>query len=95
MRKYRVDKINKESSFNKSEGILSLLLTCNYIVLSAFYSKGGLDAAKGIAVKMLDKNAEFTPNEIFAKMKEMSKKRKLKESVEAIIRLGVDPKKGD
>ena len=28
-------------------------------------------------------------------MKEISKERKLKESVEAIIRLNVDPKKGD
>lgn len=44
---------------------------------------------------MLDKNAEFTSSEIFDKMKEVSKERKLKESVEAIIRLAVDPKKGD
>jgi hypothetical protein len=36
LRKYRVDKINKESSFNKQEGRVILLTT---VVLSAFYSK--------------------------------------------------------
>lgn len=46
-------------------------------------------------MSILNRNTEFNPDQAFEKMKEVSKERKLRESVEAIIKLSVDPKKGD
>jgi large subunit ribosomal protein L1 len=40
-------------------------------------------------------NQEFKVDEVFAKLNESSKGRKFVESVEAIIKLNVDPTKGD
>jgi large subunit ribosomal protein L1 len=44
---------------------------------------------------MFDFNKELSCKEAILKIKEVSKERKFKESVEAIIRLNVDPRQGD
>ena len=62
-------------------------------MLSAFYSKKkvseGTDEVPGIIMNL---SQEYEPKEAVKVMKEISKERKFKESVEAIIRLNVDPK---
>lgn len=87
LRKYRQEKIQKESSFNKNE------------VLSVFYQKKsstklGADQQEGAAT-VFNFNKALPCKEAISQVKEISKERKFKESVEAIIRLNVDPKQGD
>ena len=87
LRKYRQEKIQKESSFNKND------------VLSVFYqkkssTKAGTDQEVS-AASMFNFNQELAAKEAIRQVKEISKERKFKESVEAIIRLNVDPRQGD
>jgi ribosomal protein L1 len=44
---------------------------------------------------LINKNQQFTPEEVFEKIDEMAKKRNFDESIEAIVKLNVDPTKGD
>ncbi len=46
-------------------------------------------------VSLFDPRKELKPKEAISMMKEISRKRNFKESVEVIVRLGVDPKQGD
>ena len=46
-------------------------------------------------MSFINKNQEFASNEIFSKIDEISKERKFKESIEVILKLNVDPTKGD
>lgn len=45
--------------------------------------------------EILNSSKEYQPEEVFNKIKEFSKDRKFIESVEAIVKLNVDPTKGD
>lgn len=45
--------------------------------------------------EILNSAKEYQPEEVFNKIKEFSKDRKFIESVEAIVKLNVDPTKGD
>ena len=61
-----------------------------------FYSKktsGGDGDAQN--TEILSSAKEYSPDEVFNKIKEFSKERKFVESVEAIVKLNVDPTKGD
>ena len=63
-----------------------------------FYSKKALnpmdmDNLKAPGVK--NESAELSPEQAFEKVKSLSKERNFKESVDAIIKLNVDPTKGD
>ena len=69
------------------------------IVLSVFYSKKGAagpvadnTTATAAALTVVDFKKEFTAKDAILTVKEVSKERKFKESVEAIIRLNVDPR---
>ena len=62
-------------------------------MLSAFYTKKKLgEGTEEIPGIIMNLSQEFYPKEAVKMMKEISKERKFKESVEAIIRLSVDPK---
>jgi len=63
-------------------------------VLSVFYSKKPTDQAQA-AASIINYAKEMPCKEAISKVKEVSKERKFKESVEAIIRLNVDPRQGD
>lgn len=101
LRRYRQDKIQKESSFNKNEGTLtiSFLIILFSLVLSVFYQKKSSTKAAGgeqeAAAVLFNFNQELKCKEAIHQVKEISKERKFKESVEAIIRLNVDPRQGD
>jgi large subunit ribosomal protein L1 len=75
-------------------------LTNHLIVLSVFYSKkttssqGGTET-QAAAAQMFNFNQELPCKEAIQKVKEISKERKFNESVEAIVRLNVDPRQGD
>ena len=70
------------------------------LVLSVFYSKkatgatpaGGAEEAQIQAAQIFNFNKVISCKEAIQKVKEVSKERKFKESVEAIIRLNVDPR---
>ena len=71
-----------------------------FVVLSVFYSKKTTAGAGGTetqaaAAQMFNFNQELQCKEAIAKVKEISKERKFQESVEAIVRLNVDPRQGD
>ena len=62
--------------------------------MSAFYSKkSSVTGEKSLQV--LNLNKKFKATEAIEKIKEVSKQRPFKESVETVIRLNVDPKQGD
>ncbi|CDW76960.1 50s ribosomal protein l1 [Stylonychia lemnae] len=93
LRKYRQDRITNESSFNKNE------------ILAQFYQKKATPLAQAneaaetgvpssISAGIINLKKELTPKEALQQVKTISKERKFKESVEAIIRLAVDPKQG-
>lgn len=68
--------------------------------MSVFYqkkssSKVGDSQQEGAAAVVFNFNQELKCKEAIHQVKEISKERKFKESVEAIIRLNVDPKQGD
>jgi large subunit ribosomal protein L1 len=64
-------------------------------VLSVFYTKKvDPKTAEAAAVQQFDVNKELPCKEAIQRVKEISKERKFKESVEAIIRLNVDPRQG-
>lgn len=72
--------------------------------MSVFYSKKGQatgtapTADQGLqaaAAQIFDYKQELTCKDAIQRIKEASKERKFKESVEAIIRLNVDPRQGD
>ena len=63
-------------------------------MLSVFYSKKPTDQAQA-AANIFNYTKETPCKEAISKLKEVSKERKFKESVEAIIRLNVDPRQGD
>lgn len=70
----------------------------NFLVLSVFYQKKTSSKQTGeqeVATQLFNFNTELKCKEAIEKIKEVSKERKFKESVEAIIRLSVDPKQGD
>ncbi len=74
--------IQKEQSYNNQEA------------LTMFYkSKNSSGTAESINI--LSKDQTFKPEEVFAKVKEVSKERKFDESVEIMVKLGVDPTRGD
>ena len=52
-----------------------------------------MDNLKAPGVK--NESAELSPEQAFEKVKSLSKERNFKESVDAIIKLNVDPTKGD
>jgi ribosomal protein L1 len=63
-----------------------------------FYSRKSINEVTGedeAVTEILSASKEWQPEEIFAKIKEYSKDRKFVESVEAIVKLNVDPTKGD
>jgi ribosomal protein L1 len=45
--------------------------------------------------EIMNSAKEYQPEEIFKKIKEYSKERKFVETIEAIVKLNVDPTKGD
>lgn len=73
--------------------------------MSVFYSKKGQqvtgtaaptgDQANVQAAQVFDFKKELSCKDAIQRIKELSKERKFKESVEAIIRLSVDPRQGD
>ena len=72
--------------------------------MSVFYSKKGQTGAaaptsdqtiQAAASQIFDYKQELNCKEAIQRIKENSKERKFKESVEAIIRLNVDPRQGD
>lgn len=75
----------------------SLLNLLTFIVLSVFYSKKVTQSndQQALAASAFDFNKALTCKEAIQKIKEVSKERKFKESVEAVIRLNVDPRQGD
>lgn len=82
IRKYRSEKIHKEQSYNSNEA------------LSMFYKSktGGVETGSdGISFE----DTECDPKAVFEKMDKLSKKRGFDESVEVMVKLGVDPTKGD
>lgn len=75
LRKYRADKIQRESSasaFNKKE-----------------------ESGNNSKLIKLAQDKQYELAEIFAEMEKLSKQRKFVESVDTIIKLNVDPTKGD
>ena len=71
-----------------------------HIVLSVFYSKKttatqGITETQAAAAQILNSNQAFACKEAILNLKEVSKERKFKESIEAIVRLNVDPRQGD
>lgn len=48
-----------------------------------------------VSVDFTNMNAEFSPLEAFEKVKALSKDRKFPESIDAIVKLNIDPTKGD
>ena len=63
-----------------------------------FYTRKSINEATGEdekSTEILSSSKEWQPEEIFSKIKEFSKDRKFIESVEAIVKLNVDPTKGD
>jgi hypothetical protein len=105
LRKYRSDKIQKEQSYNRQEGKLSptfILITLNtflsFIALKMFYTKQSINKVTGeneAVVEILNTNKEYSQEEVFEKIKRASKWRKFPESIDAIVKLNVDPTKGD
>ena len=66
-------------------------------MLSVFYSKKttasqGITVAQAVAAQIFNFNDVIAAKEAIQKVKEISKERKFPESVEAIIRLNVDPR---
>ena len=71
-----------------------------HIVLSVFYSKKttatqGITETQAAAAQIINSNQLLPCKEAISKIKEISKERKFKESIEAIVRLNVDPRQGD
>jgi ribosomal protein L1 len=63
-----------------------------------FYTRKSKNEATGLdeqTTEIFNSAKEFSPEEVFKKVKEFSKDRKFVESVEAIVKLNVDPTKGD
>ena len=63
-----------------------------------FYTRKSINEVTGEDEKtteILSSSKEWQQEEIFTKIKEYSKDRKFIESVEAIVKLNVDPTKGD
>lgn len=80
----------------------SLLIILFSLVLSVFYQKksstkaaGAGDSQQEAAAVLFNFKQELKCKEAIHQVKEISKERKFKESVEAIIRLNVDPRQGD
>lgn len=73
------------------------------VVYNAFHTKksnqvsagdaGGVEA--NLEMMMDSVNKEFTVQEIFPKLKQISRERKFSESLELILKLNVDPTQGD
>lgn len=96
LRQYRNERIQKESSFNTAEG--RCLSICSFVcaALQMFYKqKRSQDPDLDPSLRY-DANQVLKPEEVFEHMKKVSKQRnKFKESVETIVKLDVDPTKGD
>lgn len=63
-----------------------------------FYARKSVNEVSGEdekSTEILNSAKEYQPEEVFSKIKEYSKDRKFVESVEAIVKLNVDPTKGD
>ena len=63
-----------------------------------FYTRKSINEVTGEDEKtteILSSSKEWQQEEIFTKIKEYSKDRKFIESIEAIVKLNVDPTKGD
>ena len=60
--------------------------------LNMFYSQKNSPQGQSSAISAVQ---AYSPQEVFAKIDEAAKQRKFEESVEAIIKLNVDPTKGD
>ena len=63
-----------------------------------FYTRKSINEVTGEdekSTEILSSSKEWQPEEIFTKIKEYSKDRKFIESVEAIVKLNIDPTKGD
>lgn len=63
-----------------------------------FYSRRVKNEVTGedeTKTEILNSAKEYQPEEVFTKIKEYSKDRKFIESIEAIVKLNVDPTKGD
>ena len=63
-----------------------------------FYSRKVKNEVTGedeTKTEILNSAREYQPEEVFTKIKEYSKDRKFIESIEAIVKLNVDPTKGD
>jgi len=63
-----------------------------------FYTRKSINEVTGEdekSTEILSSSKEWQQEEIFTKIKEYSKDRKFIESVEAIVKLNVDPTKGD
>jgi large subunit ribosomal protein L1 len=63
-----------------------------------FYTKQSINKVTGeneAVVEILNTNKEYSQEEVFEKIKRASKWRKFPESIDAIVKLNVDPTKGD
>jgi ribosomal protein L1 len=68
------------------------------IALQMFYtrkSKNEMTGEDEERTEIMNSAKEYQPEEIFKKIKEYSKERKFVETIEAIVKLNVDPTKGD
>jgi ribosomal protein L1 len=63
-----------------------------------FYSRRTVNEVSGLdetSTEIMSSSKEYQPEQVFNMIKEYSKERKFTESIEAIVKLNVDPTKGD
>ena len=65
------------------------------VALTMFYKQKRQTEMIGSTQAPVDLNKEMQPQDAFKYIKETSKERKFEESIETIVKLSVDPTKGD